>query len=600
MEHYTLSLLGPFQLRDAAQNLTGFESDKVRGLLAYLVTEPHAHRRETLATLLWPETPEQKARRNLSQALYNLRQVFSPISAAIFEVTPKTIRFVPDERFVVDVLHFERMVQFVDQHAHPHTVLCDECRRRLAAAVGLHQGEFLAGLNIADSVVFDDWTRQKREKLRRKLIEALGLLADSSEKLGDYSTALQHLQHLQDIDPFDEANCRQYMRLLARSGKRNDALRQYEQIRQLLWDELGVDPEESTQALYRHILAADRPDDGAVYQRQSPGVPASTGGSWGDAQLYEVIGEMARTRGQHASAKEAHERALKLAQEAGDRRGTARSLSFLGLTARDTGDLARAMQLIQQAREIYSALGDRFDAAEADFALGRVFSYLGEYPKTISLIESVIPVYRNLGLQQRVAYLTVALGLHQMLLGQYAEARTTASHGLQLSYAIQDQMLICWGMNILGMIALAEGKYDTAEQLLRQTLVLAKEVGRPEEHSSVLGSLGYLSLKQGRIDQAQTYVRAGLHVVRTSRNIIAALLVLPTAALYLQSQGAAERAHELASLCKSFAFFRNSAYFSALYDAHFGAWDTARFATPETGAPVDALWHATDSLIDQV
>jgi len=203
-------------------------------------------------------------------------------------------------------------------------------------------------------------------------------------------------------------------------------------------------------------------------------------------------------------------------------------------------------------------------------------------------------------LQQRAAYVTVGLAMHQMMLGQYAEARATARHGLQLSYAAQDRMLICWGMDILGMIALAEGRYDTAEQLLRQTLILAREVGRPEEQSSVLASLGYLALKKGSAGQAQLHIRGGLQVVRDSHNIVAALLVLPTVALYLKLQGEVEQAHQLVSLCKSFGFFRRSAFFAALYGPHFGEGDTPRRETPETGTPTDALWHAADSLICKI
>ena len=48
--------------------VTGFESDKVRALLAYLAVESdRPHRRETLAGLLWPEQPENAARLSLRQ-----------------------------------------------------------------------------------------------------------------------------------------------------------------------------------------------------------------------------------------------------------------------------------------------------------------------------------------------------------------------------------------------------------------------------------------------------------------------------------------------------------------------------------------------------
>ncbi|MGD8794850.1 MAG: hypothetical protein PVF47_20035, partial [Anaerolineae bacterium] len=52
----------------------GFESDKVRALLAYLAVEANRpHRREKLAGLLWPDWTERAARTNLRRVLSNLR-----------------------------------------------------------------------------------------------------------------------------------------------------------------------------------------------------------------------------------------------------------------------------------------------------------------------------------------------------------------------------------------------------------------------------------------------------------------------------------------------------------------------------------------------
>src|SRR5690606_33271791 len=162
------------------------------------------------------------------------------------------------------------------------------------------------------------------------------------------------------------------------------------------------------------------------------------------------------------------------------------------------------------------------------------------------------------------------------------------------------RMLICWGMDILGMIALAEGRYDTAEQLLRQTLILAREVGRPEEQSSVLASLGYLALKKGSAGQAQLHIRGGLQVVRDSHNIVAALLELPTVALYLKLQGEVEQAHQLVSLCKSFGFFRRSAFCAALHDPQFRERYIPRRETLHTNTPTLVLGHAADRQIRMI
>ena len=58
MAHLSISLLGTFQVILDGKQVTAFESDKVRALLAYLAVESdRPHRRETLACLLWPERP---------------------------------------------------------------------------------------------------------------------------------------------------------------------------------------------------------------------------------------------------------------------------------------------------------------------------------------------------------------------------------------------------------------------------------------------------------------------------------------------------------------------------------------------------------------
>jgi len=76
MVHLSIRVLGPFDVCLDGERVSGFNSDKVRALLAYLALTPdRPHRREALAGLLWPEFPERSARTNLRNALSNLRKV---------------------------------------------------------------------------------------------------------------------------------------------------------------------------------------------------------------------------------------------------------------------------------------------------------------------------------------------------------------------------------------------------------------------------------------------------------------------------------------------------------------------------------------------
>ena len=77
MARLGVSLLGIFQAALDGAPLTCFESNKVRALLAYLMVESdRPHSREALATLLWPDRPQQAAMTYLRNALADLRQLF--------------------------------------------------------------------------------------------------------------------------------------------------------------------------------------------------------------------------------------------------------------------------------------------------------------------------------------------------------------------------------------------------------------------------------------------------------------------------------------------------------------------------------------------
>src|SRR5438034_10173434 len=75
MARLEVSLLGGFHALVDGSPVSGFDTDKTRALLVYIVVEgSRAHSREGLAGLLWPEVPEEAARRRLRNSLYKLRQ----------------------------------------------------------------------------------------------------------------------------------------------------------------------------------------------------------------------------------------------------------------------------------------------------------------------------------------------------------------------------------------------------------------------------------------------------------------------------------------------------------------------------------------------
>jgi predicted ATPase/DNA-binding SARP family transcriptional activator/class 3 adenylate cyclase len=260
-----ICLLGSFLATLDGEPVSQFGSDSARALLAYLALHPGMPlRRDKLAGLLWPEQTDAQARRNLRVALSRLRAAIGDRDAGrtqadvrepdepLLQVERQTILFPDDARCFVDVSAMRDALAETRTHAHERLERCGECAERLRKATALYQGEFLAGFTL-DSVPFEEWMVVEREALHWQALEALAALAGYYEGQGNYERAIENARRQVELESWRESAHRQCIRCLALSGHRGAALAQYEACRQILAEELGVEPEPETQALQASI-----------------------------------------------------------------------------------------------------------------------------------------------------------------------------------------------------------------------------------------------------------------------------------------------------------------------------------------------------------
>jgi predicted ATPase/DNA-binding SARP family transcriptional activator len=256
MAHLSLFFMGVYRVALGEEAITDFESDKVRALLAYLAVEAdRAHRRDTLATLLWPDRPDSAARANLRNALASLRTAIGDREAIppFLTITRDTIALNMAADCWVDVAALRALVGI------DGTSEADE--GSVGEAIHLYRGPFLEGFSLPDSAAFEDWVRLQREQLERAMATALQRMVDSSARRGEIRRALRYGRRWLALQPWNEAAHRGVMELLAADGNRSAALAQYEACRQALREELDVEPDAETVALYRRIRRGEvRPE----------------------------------------------------------------------------------------------------------------------------------------------------------------------------------------------------------------------------------------------------------------------------------------------------------------------------------------------------
>ena len=273
MSQYQLRLLGTFQLHRGKEHMAGFRSEKERALLAYLSIEAsRPHSRDELAGLFWPELPDDTAHNNLRVTLHRLRSVLGETDAAypILEVSRNTMQLNQTEQLWIDVSAFQEIISKAEQHPHEKLATCQKCMAQYSEAVMLYQGEFLQGIYPEDSLPFSEWALVKREHLHHQAVQALYVLAAYHQRRGEFDLALGFARRQLELEPWREEAHAQVMTILALRGERSAALRQYERCRQVLWEELGVEPSEEIRSLYERILASRKRRRHNLPQKTTP------------------------------------------------------------------------------------------------------------------------------------------------------------------------------------------------------------------------------------------------------------------------------------------------------------------------------------------
>ncbi len=245
-----ISLIGP----DGAPVATLLAQPKRLGVLVYLAVAG-AHgvvRRDVLCEMFWPDSPVDRARTSLRQALAFLRRALGD----------EAIVARGDDEIGVDATLLR--CDAVALRAHVSTR--DAARER---TVELYMGEFMPGFVVDDVPRFDRWLEDVRSALTRDAGEAAISHAHDLLARGE-SGALAFAQRACEIVPFDERALVVLMESLDASGDRAGALRRYDAFVRQLSDALDVEPAPETVAVAQAIRARE----------VSPRVSEQTGASF--------------------------------------------------------------------------------------------------------------------------------------------------------------------------------------------------------------------------------------------------------------------------------------------------------------------------------
>jgi DNA-binding SARP family transcriptional activator len=242
-------LLGRCALESEPDVTQDLKCRNSRHLLTYLVC--HRNRnltREAVIDALWSDMQEEQGKRTLRQALWHLQPMFGQFqikgSRPFIEADGEWLRLNTDSGIWIDIVRFDELEKMT--RIPKGGVIPDDHLQNLKEAVSIYRGHLLDDC-------LSDWCNDERRVLSKKYLRILTSLMLKQEENRDYEEALETAQRLLREEPASGNAHRVIMSFHYQEGDRTAALRQFEQYKQVMREELNAPPEKSMVDLYKRI-----------------------------------------------------------------------------------------------------------------------------------------------------------------------------------------------------------------------------------------------------------------------------------------------------------------------------------------------------------
>ena len=247
-------ILGPLDVVADDGRPVELPSHKLRSLLAMLVID--ANRVVSLDRIidqLWGDEPPATATGTLQAYVSQLRRLVEPgrrpRQAARVLVTHAPGYVLRAGAEEIDALCFDRLVEDAEKLLAGGRA--DEAEASVAEALALWRGDPLA------DVAGEPFAQPEIARLVERKVQAEEHRVDAWLAQGRHGVAVTELERLVGEHPLRERLWGQWMLALYRCERQADALRAYQRCRQVLGDELGLEPGPELRRLEQAVVAQD-------------------------------------------------------------------------------------------------------------------------------------------------------------------------------------------------------------------------------------------------------------------------------------------------------------------------------------------------------
>jgi class 3 adenylate cyclase/tetratricopeptide (TPR) repeat protein len=223
---------------------------------------------------------------------------------------------------------------------------------------------------------------------------------------------------------------------------------------------------------------------------------------------------LARQIGDYPAVIEAAQKAIVLAEEAGDWVRVARGHLAWGRALWIRGEEEQGQAKLKQALAVSREAGDRRTEGRTLLLLESIAKNQGAYDTAKGHQEQVLAIFREIGDRKGEAATLRQIGNDESDRGEYAAATGHFKQALAIAREIANWYEEAALLNNLGYGAHRQGDYPTALAYLEQALAIGRQMDHPAMKGLVLSNHGLVAEALGNYAAALDYQRTALTVAR--------------------------------------------------------------------------------------
>jgi ATP/maltotriose-dependent transcriptional regulator MalT/DNA-binding SARP family transcriptional activator len=250
----SIKMLGPVEIiRDPTRPLLpdAWTTRRARDILCFVASRrQHRASKDLIIDTFWGEIEPDVIERNFHPTVSHIRKALNSnqtLKQNLLLYRDGDYLLNPDFAYRIDVEEFDQLVARGEIHRRARDF--DQCLQCYQSAIELYRGEFMQGS-------YDAWVDEQRSYYRKQYLQLIESLARVAQNVGDWFKSIQLAHQILQDDPFREDIHCLLMRAHAALGNKSAVREQFETLKLLLQNELGVEPGAEASKTFKELTTS--------------------------------------------------------------------------------------------------------------------------------------------------------------------------------------------------------------------------------------------------------------------------------------------------------------------------------------------------------